>query len=156
ATSTSETQLRQLLSITGSYEPSKQLRLDARARIVDAGGGGSLGLGRIGGRLKYAASDRIMVIGDVEQRQGGDLAYDLAAPSAVDVIDIARKLGVGVGAPINALTVGAHLDYRTGPAEILVFGRAELPEDTPVAVDQQGWFEVGAAVAGQVSRSGWL
>lgn len=156
ATRTSETQLRQLLSITGSYEPSKQLRLDARARIVDAGGGGNLGLGQIGGRLKYAASDRIMVIGDVEQRQGGDLAYDLAAPSAVDVIDVARKLGVGVGAPINALTVGAHLDYRTGPTEILVFGRAELPEDTPVAVDQQGWFEVGAAVAGRVSSSGWL
>ena len=55
-------------------------------------------------------SPSLLVIGDVEQRLGGDLAYDLAAPSAVDVVDISRKLGVGLGAPIDALTVGARVD----------------------------------------------
>src|SRR5262249_34921822 len=110
-TGSDETQLRQLIALTGSYEPSNKLRTDLRARIVDGDGSG-LSLGRIGGRVRFAPSDRVMVIGDIEQRQGGDLAYDLAAPSAVDVVDVARKLGVGLGAPIDALTIGARVDLR--------------------------------------------
>lgn len=158
------TQLRQLISLTGSYEPSAKLRGELRARVVDTGqpeglggtGGTGLALGRIGGRVRMAPSDHVLVIGDVEQRMGGDLAYDLAAPSAVDVVDVARKLGVGLGAPIDALTIGARVDLRHKDTEFLVFGRAEIPEETPVAVDQQGWIEGGAAVAGQAFRGAWL
>jgi hypothetical protein len=153
--SSNETQLRQLISLTGSVEPSSKLRAELRARIVD-GDGSSLGLGRVGGRLKLSPSDRVMVIADVEQRQGGDLAYDLAAPSAVDVVDISRKLGVGLGAPIDALTVGGRVDLRRNDTEVLVFSRAELPESTPVTVDQQGWVEGGAALSGQALKGAWL
>lgn len=149
--------LRQLIAVTGSYEPSTQVRAELRARLVDGGTGGTgLGLGRLGGRLRLSSSERVMVIADVEQRWGGDLAYDLAAPSAVDVVDVARKLGVGLGAPIDALTLGAHVDLRHKNAELLVFARTELPEETPVAVDQQGWFEGGAAVSGQAFKGAWL
>jgi hypothetical protein len=151
----SETQLRQLISLTGSVEPSSKLRAELRARVVDADGK-SLGLGRAGARVKLTPSDHLMVIADVEQRQGGDLAYDLAAPSAVDVVDISRKLGVGLGAPIDAFTVGGRIDLRHRDTELLVFGRAELPESTPVSVDQQGWFEGGAAIAGQALKGAWL
>jgi hypothetical protein len=152
-------QLRQLVSLTGSYEPSNRLRADLRARFIDGGsdrGGASLVLGRVGGRFKLNATERAMVVVDVEQRQGGDLAYDLAAPSAVDVVDVARKLGVGLGAPIDALTVGGRVDLRGKASELLVFGRAELPEQTPIAVDQEGWFEGGAALAGQPLGSLWI
>jgi len=155
----SDTELRQLIALTGSYEPTRALRAELRARFVDGGqrtSGSSLGLGRIGARIKLTPSDRVMVIGDVEQRQGGDLAYDLAAPAAVDVVDIARKLGVGLGAPIDALTVGGRVDLRRNDLELLVFARAELPEQTAVAVDQEGWYEAGAAVAGQALRGAWL
>jgi hypothetical protein len=154
-TTTTDTQLRQLISLTASAEPSSKLRAELRARVVDGDGGG-LGLGRIGGRVKLTPSDHLLVIADVEQRQGGDLAYDLAAPSAVDVVDISRKLGVGLGAPIDALTVGGRLDLRHTDTELLVFARAELPESTPVTVDQQGWVEGGAAVAGQALKGAWL
>jgi hypothetical protein len=153
--SADETQLRQLISLTGSIEPSPRLRAELRARIVD-GDGKSLALGRVGGRVKLSLSDNVMVIADVEQRQGGDLAYDLAAPSAVDVLDISRKLGVGLGAPINALTVGGRIDLRRSDSELLVFSRAELPESTPETVDQQGWVEGGAAVSGQALKGAWL
>jgi hypothetical protein len=157
----SDRQLRQLIAVTGSYEPSNQLRADLRARFVDGGprgdgSGASLTLGRIGGRVKLTASEHVLVVADVEQRQGGDLAYDLAAPSAVDVVDVARKLGVGVGAPIDAVTVGGRVDLRRKASELLVFGRAELPEQTPIAVDQEGWIEGGAAVAGQPLSGAWL
>ena len=150
-------ELRQLIAVTSSYEPSTRLRAELRARLADGGtGGANLALGRLGSRLRLAPSDRVMVIADVEQRWGGDLAYDLAAPSAVDVVDVARKLGVGLGAPIDALTLGAHVDLRHENAELLVFVRTELPEETPVTVDQQGWFEAGAAVAGQAFKGAWL
>jgi hypothetical protein len=150
-----ETQLRQLIALTGSYEPTSKLRAELRARAVDGDGSG-LALGRIGGRLKLTPSDKLMVIGDIEQRQGGDLAYDLAAPSAVDVVDVARKLGVGLAAPIDALTIGARVDLRRKDGELLVFARAEVPESTPTSVDQQGWFEGGAAVAGQALAGAWI
>ncbi|HET7503914.1 MAG TPA: hypothetical protein VFK02_22990 [Kofleriaceae bacterium] len=150
-----ESQLRQLIAVSGSYEPSARLRADLRARVVDGDGSG-LTLGRVGGRVKLLASEHVMVIGDVEQRQGGDLAYDLAAPSAVDVVDVARKLGVGLGPPIDALTVGAQVDLRYRDTEVLAFGRAELPESTPTSVDQQGWVEGGAAISGQLLKGAWL
>jgi hypothetical protein len=152
---TSDTQLRQLIALSGSIEPSNKLRAELRARIVD-GDGKRLALGRVGGRVKLSPSDHVMVIADVEQRQGGDLAYDLAAPSAVDVVDVARKLGVGLAAPIDALTVGGRVDLRRKDTELLVFSRAELPEATPATVDQQGWVEGGAALAGQALKGAWV
>lgn len=158
------TQLRQLISVTGSYEPSRLVRAELRARIVDAGeitaGGAAsetgLGLGRIAARVRLSPTGSVMVIGDIEQRMGGDLAYDLAAPSAVDVVDVSRRLGVGLGAPIDALTVGARVDVRGKASELLVFGRAQLPQGTPEAVHHQGWFEGGAAIAGQAFGVAWL
>ncbi len=150
-----DTQLRQLIALSGSFEPSSKLRAELRARIVD-GDGASLALGRIAGRVKLTPSDRVMVIADIEQRQGGDLAYDLAAPSAVDVVDVARKLGVGLAAPISALTIGGRVDLRRKDRELLVFGRTELPEATPATVDQQGWAEGGAAIAGQALPGAWV
>jgi hypothetical protein len=152
---TDETQLRQLIALTGSVEPSRKLRAELRARLVD-GDGHRMQLGRVGGRVKLSPSDHVMVIADVEQRQGGDLAYDLAAPSAVDVVDVARRLGVGIAAPIDALTVGGRVDLRRKDTELLVFSRAELPEATPTTVDQQGWIEGGAALAGQAVKGAWV
>lgn len=147
-----ETALRGLVAVSGTSEPSKRTKIDVRARLVQDDG---LAVGRIGGRVKYAASERLLVIGDLEQRFGGDLAYDLAAPSAVDVVDVARRLGVGLAAPIDALTLGARVDYRRNDTELLGFARAEVPEGTATTVDQQGWFEGGAAVMAQPVRGVW-
>jgi len=138
---------RVLSVLQGSYEVSKRVRVDVRARIVDSGDG--VDLGRVGGRVKLA--DRsLVVVADVEQRRGGDLAYDLASPAAVDVVQIAQKLGVGLSAPTDATTLGARVDWRSarGTLEVLAFGRTERPEGTVIAVDQRGWSEGGVALAG--------
>lgn len=144
-----EGQTRQLLAVTGSYEVSKKAKVYARARLVDASEDG-FALGRVGARLHAQPSRSLILIVDAERRQGGDLAYDLASPSAVDVVSVARQLGVGLSAPINATTLGAQVDYRKKNTELLLFGRAELPEAAGEVrhVDQLGWFEGGAAVAG--------
>ncbi|MGE3456872.1 MAG: hypothetical protein AB7O24_17305 [Kofleriaceae bacterium] len=150
-----QSQRRGMFAVTAASEPSRRLKLDARARIIE-NGEASLALGRIGGRARYAVSDRVLIIGDIEQRFGGDLAYDLAAPAAVDVVDVARKLGVGLAAPIDALTVGASVDVRVAVGELLVFARAEVPQGTVTAVDHQGWVEGGGAVAGKPFGPAWL
>lgn len=142
-----DAETRMLGVLRGSYDLSKKASIDVRARLVDSGDG--LDLGRVGGRVKLA--DRsFLVVADVEQRRGGDLAYDLASPGAVDVVQIAQKLGVGLSAPIDATTLGARVDWRTakGALELLAFGRAERPQGTVIAVDQRGWYEGGAAIAG--------
>lgn len=138
---------RLLSVVQASYELGKRASLQARARLVDSGGG--VELGRAGGRLKVTGKSLVLVA-DVEQRSGGDLAYDLASPAAVDVVQIAQRLGVGLGAPIDATTVGGRIDWRNrkGSFEVLAFGRAELPQGTPVTVDQRGWYEGGLALAG--------
>ena len=145
--------LRQLIAFAATYESSKTWRLDARARIVDGGTG--LGFGRAGARLKLSPSRSWLVIADLEQRSGGDLAYDLASPSAVDVVDIARKLGVGLASPIDATTLGARVDLRRGDREVLGFTRVEIPEGTPTSVAQRGWVEAGAAIAGTPALAAW-
>lgn len=147
---------RQLVALTGSYDISKQMKLDVRARLVDAqrddnGDGATDGfaLGRVGARLR-AEKKHLIVLVDVEHRDGGDLAYDLAAPSAVDVVSVSRQLGVGLAAPVSATTVGAQVDYRRKDTELLVFARMERPDaiEDVVTVDQRGWIESGVAVAG--------
>jgi hypothetical protein len=147
---------RQLVALTGSYEASKQLKLDVRARLVDAqrdddgdGVADGFALGRVGARLR-AERKRMIVLVDVEHRDGGDLAYDLASPSAVDVVAVSRQLGVGLAAPVSATTIGAQVDYRRKDAELLGFARLERPDSAAdvTEVSQRGWIEVGAAVAG--------
>ena len=146
--------LRTMIALTASYDLNKQAHLDNRARGVDTGGG--FGFGRAGARLRYSVNKDIMVVADVDQRGDKDYAYDLAAASQVDVVDISRRLGVGLGAPINSTQIGAHVDWRHGNREIIVFGRANIPEDTVTSVDQQGWQEVGIGLAGAPLPSSWV
>jgi hypothetical protein len=138
---------RLLGTVAATYDVGKRASVNVRARLVDSGGG--IELGRAGGRVKVTGRS-VVVVADVEQRRGGDLAYDLASPAAVDVVQIAQRLGVGLTAPIDATTVGARVDWRNrkGSLELLAFGRAELPQGTPTTVDQRGWYEGGVALAG--------
>jgi hypothetical protein len=138
-------QFRSLAAMSMSSDPSRALHLDVRVRAVDSGDG--LGFGRADARLRWAPRRDLVVVADVEQRSGDDVAYDLATPSAVDVVSIAKQLGVGLAAPIDATTVGARIDFRRGPVELLVFSRVEIPEATVTNVAQQGWLEVGGAFA---------
>lgn len=143
-----DTQNRLLLVLTGSSDVTSKGKLEVRARMVDAGQGDGFTLGRAGARFRYNLSPTLLFMGDVEQRQGGDLAYDLAAVSAVDVVNVAEQLGVGLNAPVNATRLGARLDWRKKETEILAFGAAEKASDTPVTTDQRGYLEGGAALAG--------
>lgn len=141
------TETRLLSVVQATYDIHKRASLHARARLVDSGDG--IKLGRAGGRLKVGGNSFVFVA-DVEQRQGGDLAYDLASPSAVDVVQVAQKLGVGLAAPVDATTFGARIDWRNKKStfEVLAFGRADRPQGTVVTVDQRGWYEGGLAIAG--------
>jgi hypothetical protein len=160
-----ESVTRQMAAVTGSYEIRKQTKLDVRARFVDAKGlqenGSRSGfvLGRIGARVRHERKN-LIVLADVEHRDGGDLAYDLASPSAVDVVSVSRQLGVGLAAPVSATTVGVQVDYRRKDTELLVFGRMERPDaiGDVVSVDQRGWIESGVALAGSPlgNRAGGL
>lgn len=157
---------RHLLAVTGSYQVNKATKLDVRARLVDAqrddnadGVRDGFALGRVGARVRWEKKN-LIVLGDVEHRDGGDLAYDLAAPSAVDVVSVSRQLGVGLAAPVSATTFGLQVDYRHKETELLVFARAERPDDVAqvTAVDQRGWIEGGVALAGSPlgTRAGGL
>lgn len=139
--------MRMLSVLQATYDVSRQASVNVRARLVDSGGG--MELGRAGGRVKIAGGS-VVFVADVEQRSGGDLAYDLASPAAVDVVQVAQRLGVGLGQPVDATTVGARIDWRNrkGSLELLAFGRAERPQGTVTTVDQRGWLEGGAALAG--------
>ena len=145
-------ELRSLVALAASSEPSRKTRLDITVRAIDGGTG--LGFGRADARLRWAARRGFVLVLDAEQRSGGDVAYDLAAPSAVDVVQIAQKLGVGLAAPVDATTLGARADIRAGHYELLAFGRVEIPEGTVTQVDQQGWVEVGAA-ASAIVHGAW-
>jgi hypothetical protein len=136
---------RSLVALTGSSDPSQRVHLDVRLRAVDSGSG--LAFGRAEARVKWAPRRNIVVVADAEQRSGGDVAYDLAAPSAVDVVEIAQQLGVGLAAPAAATVLGARADYRRRAHEVLAFGRVQIAEGTTTSVDQQGWAELGAAYA---------
>jgi hypothetical protein len=131
--------------VTASSDPTHALHLDLRARAIDSGDG--LGFGRANARVRWSPRRDLVVVADVEQRSGDDVAYDLATPAAVDIVNIARQLGVGIAAPIDATTVGGRIDYRKGPMELLVFSRGLIPEGTVTNVVQQGWLEAGGALA---------
>ena len=138
-------QLRQMLSLSATSDLDKQTHVDARARFVDNGTG--MGLGRIGARIRRELTRDLVVAADIEQRDTADVAYDLASPSAVDIVDVARRLGVGLAAPINSLALGGRVDWRHDAIEVLGFARGVVPESTPVTVDQEGYLEAGAALA---------
>jgi hypothetical protein len=151
-----ESQTRHLVAVNGTYDVNKRIKVDVRARLVDAQQDGNgdgvkdgFTLGRIGGRVRAERKNMILLL-DVEHRDGGDLAYDLASPSAVDVVSISRQLGVGLSAPVSSTTLGAQFDYRRKDTELLVFARMDRPDapEDVVAVDQRGWIETGVAVAG--------
>jgi len=142
-------QLRSLAVLGASYDPSREVQVDARARAIDGGTG--LGFGRADARVRWAPRRDLVVILDAEQRSGGDVAYDLAAPSAVDVVSVAQRLGVGLAAPIDATTLGARAAYRRGPYEVMAFARVEHPEGTTTSVDHEGWLELGAAFAARLA-----
>jgi hypothetical protein len=138
-----DSQVRSLVALAGSSDPSPELHVDVRARAVDGGTG--LGFGRADARVRWTPRRDLVLIADIEQRSGGDVAYDLAAPSAVDIVEVAQKLGVGLAAPIDATTIGARADFHRGPYEVMAFGRVEAPEGATTSVDQEGWLELGAA-----------
>jgi hypothetical protein len=140
-----ENQLRSLVALSASSDVTQQAHLDVRLRAIDSGSG--IGFGRLDTRLRWTPRREIVVIADAEQRSGGDVAYDLAAPSAVDVVEVAQKLGVGLAAPTAATVLGARADYHKPTFEVLAFGRMQIAEGTTTSVDQQGWAEAGAAYA---------
>jgi len=156
------TENRQLITFHSTAKLSKKLKLDARARLTGlpdrefvpmAAGdqaANKIALGRLGGRIRYEA-DRLIVIADVEQRTQDDVAYDLATPSAVDIVQVAEKLGVGLSQPVDAIRAGIRVDWQNAKknGELLLFGSTEQPiGDTPINVDQKAYFEGGVALAG--------
>jgi hypothetical protein len=148
-------QVRSLVAASANIDLSRNSHLDLRARFVDDGSTG-FGFGRAGAHLRMALTKDLMLVADVDQRGPDDYAYDLAAASQVDVVDISRRLGVGLAPPIDSTLVGAQLDYRKGNKEALVFARANIAEDTVHFVDQQGWEEVGVGLAGAPLPSTWI
>ena len=167
-------QLRQLIAATANIDLGKRAHLDLKLRVVDSGANvgvplgiagvgvpassGGFQFGRASARLRVSASNDVMVVADVQQRGGGDLAYDLATPTAVDVVEIARQSGLGVGLyqPVDATTLGAQIDWRHGNRELLAFGRLQLTEGTVVTADQEGYAEAGAAIAGSPIPNTWI
>ncbi len=145
--------VRSLISVRSEITLSKKALFNVRARVV--GTDGDLVLGRLGGRLNYTVNRKLLLVADLENRAGGDLAYDLTAPSAVDVVAVSRLLGVGLSAPVDALTVGARADFRAGLREYIGFARAELPRGNVTHADRVGFVEVGAAVASVIGARTW-
>jgi hypothetical protein len=148
-----EQQARHLVTARAEIALRKAGTVMLRARLVAADG--NTALGRVGARLTYNVTGKLLVVADAELRDGGDLTYDLAAPSAVDVVDVARRLGVGLAAPVDAVTVGLRADYRFGNRELVAFGRAELPRDTVTTHDRTAFIEAGGAVASPLGGKTW-
>nr|HEX4318956.1 hypothetical protein [Kofleriaceae bacterium] len=147
-------QTRSLIAASANIDVSRNAHLDIRARGVDTGDG--FGFGRAGAHFRVALSKEAMLSIDADQRGPDDYAYDLAAVSQVDVVDISRRLGVGLAPPINSTMAGAQLDYRKGNKEALIFARANVAEDTVHFTDQQGWEEAGIGLAGAPLPSTWV
>lgn len=166
---------RQLLAASGNIDLGKKAHLDLKVRFVDGGPNagiplgvdgagvapntsGGFAFGRASAHLKVVASNDVMIVADVTQRGGGDLAYDLATPTNVDVVDIARQAGLGVGLyqPTDATMLSAQIDYRHGNHELLAFGKLNATEGTVVTADQEGYVEGGAAIAGSPLANTWI
>ncbi len=151
---------RHLVGVSAHSNLSRKAQLDVRARLtglpdVANTNAGELpatkfALGRVGARLRYEGN-KLIVIGDVDQRFKDDVAYDLAAPSSVDIVDVANKLGVGMNQPIDATTLGVQVDWQTPnrKTEIFGIGRASFATgDAPTTVDNRNYVEGGVGIAG--------
>ncbi len=147
---------RQLVALSSTAKLSRKAKLDVRARLTGLPQADEMGavtqkfaLGRIGGRFRYETGN-LIATADVEQRFGDDLAYDLASPSAVDIVQVAQRLGVGLNQPVDALRLGARVDWQNSKkdVEVMLFGSTELPSGTPTNVDQKGYVEGGIGLAG--------
>lgn len=150
-------EVRHLIALRGSYKVNNQAKVEVRARatgLPDTLGtedgevpATKFGLGRVGARLRYDAG-KLMIIADVDQRFKDDIAYDLAASTAADVVDIANKIGI-MSTPTDATIVGVQVDWQTPNRKTEVFGvaRAEISSD-PTTVENKSYVEVGAGVAG--------
>jgi hypothetical protein len=146
---------RHLVSATTSTKLGRTMKFDTRVRLtgledVDATGAAAtvFALGRLSARLRYE-TNTFVVLTDVEQRFGDDVAYDLASPVSADVADIGNRIGI-LNTPIDSTSFGIRADWlnkkKTG--EVLAFARAELPNETPVFADQRAYVEGGAGLAG--------
>lgn len=150
-------EVRHLIGVRGSYKVNNQAKVEARARLTglpDVLGtepgevpATKFALGRVGARLRYDAG-KIMVIADVDQRFKDDVAYDLAASTAADVIDLANQIGI-MATPSDATIFGVQVDWQTPNRKTEVFGvaRAELASD-PTTVENKSYVELGAGLAG--------
>lgn len=146
---------RHLLSLTTTTKINKQLKFDTRFRLTGLDDFDEMGVastkfapGRLTARVRYE-TDRITVIGDVEQRFSDDVAYDLAAPVSADVVNVGTQLGI-LNTPINSTSVGVRADWLTAKktGEVIAFARTEVPNETPVTVDQKAYIEGGLGIAG--------
>jgi hypothetical protein len=148
---------RHLVGVKGHYKINNKAKLEVRARatglpdVVGTEDGQvpatKFALGRVGGRLRYDAG-KLMVIADVDQRFKDDIAYDLAASTSADVVDIANRIGI-MNTPTNATLLGVQVDYQTPNRKTEIFGiaRAELSSDA-TTVDNKSYVEIGAGLAG--------
>lgn len=139
-----EAALRHVVAVRAQYEPRGALTAVLRARLVGTEAG--FGVGRVGARVRWTPSKLWLLIFDAEQRSGVDVAYDLAAPAAVDVVQTARSLGVGLTQPVRALTGGLRVDYARRRQEWILFARTELPWLTAATHDRVGFVEGGGAL----------
>ncbi|MEO8699083.1 MAG: hypothetical protein ABI867_03535 [Kofleriaceae bacterium] len=150
---------RHLVAVNGNFRISKKLKADVNARLTgladlegtDAGDipATKFALGRVGGRLRYEA-DRMILMVDAEQRFADDVAYDLAAATSTDILDIADKIGVGMTTPVDTTRLGAHVDWQNSSkkVELLAFARADFANQKPEDVDQKSFIEGGVGIAG--------
>jgi hypothetical protein len=155
---------RHLVNFGGKYKIDKKTYVQLRGRLTgladlenatDAMGNPivpatKFALGQLGARVRHDAG-RLIVIGDINQRFKNDVAYDLAAPSSIDIVDVANKLGVGMNTPVDATQFGLQVDWLAPGRKTEVFGiaRAEIPTgDQPTTVDTKGYVEIGAGIGG--------
>ncbi|MBA2539071.1 MAG: hypothetical protein H0V17_05500 [Deltaproteobacteria bacterium] len=150
-------EVRHLVGLKGAYKVNNKAKVEVHARMTglpDSAGTApgevptsKFALGRVGGRVRYDAG-KLMVIGDVIQRFKDDIAYDLAASTAADVVDVANKIGI-MNAPTDATIFALQVDWQTPNRKTEIFGvaRAELSSD-PTTVDQKSYVEIGAGLAG--------
>jgi hypothetical protein len=148
---------RHLVGLKGAYKVNAKAKVEVHARmtglpdVVETVPGEipatKFALGRVGGRLRYDAG-KLMVIGDITQRFKDDIAYDLAASTSADVIDLANKIGI-MNTPTDATILALQVDWQTPNRKTEIFGvaRAELSTD-PITVENKSYVELGAGVAG--------
>jgi len=150
-------EVRHMVGLRGSYKVNDKAKVEVRARatgLPDLAGADvgevpatKFALGRVGGRLRFDTG-KLMVIADVDQRFKDDVAYDLAASTAADVVDIANKIGL-MNTPTDATILALQVDWQTPNRKTEVFGiaRAEISTD-PTNVENRSYAEIGAGVAG--------